>query len=78
MKEDIISFLYDESLKEEFDSLDHDDSLLELGIIDSVKMMQLIEFLEKKFSIKIEDDELYPENFDSVNAIVSFVESKKN
>ncbi len=77
MKEQILEFLYDDSLKDEFDGLSHDDSLLELGIIDSVKMMELIEFLEKTYGISVDDDDLYPENFDSLNAIVEFVASKK-
>jgi len=77
MKEKIVEFLYDENLKDEFENLDHDDSLLELGIIDSVKMMDLIEFLEKTYGIEVDDDDLYPENFDSINAIAEFVESKK-
>ncbi len=77
MKDKIVEFLYDENLKDEFENLDHDDSLLELGIIDSVKMMDLIEFLEKTYGINVDDDDLYPENFDSINAIAEFVESKK-
>ncbi len=77
MKEKILEFLYDESLKDEFADLDHDDSLLELGIIDSVKMMEMISFLEENFGIEVDDEELMPENFDSLNAIVAFIESKK-
>ncbi|HED10485.1 MAG TPA: acyl carrier protein [Caldithrix abyssi] len=77
MKEKIIEFLYDDSLKDEFNDLDHDDSLLELGIIDSVKMMEMISFLEENFGIEVDDEELMPENFDSINAIVAFIESKK-
>ncbi|HHM01371.1 MAG TPA: acyl carrier protein, partial [Caldithrix abyssi] len=61
----------------EFEDLDHDDSLLELGIIDSVKMMEMISFLEENFGIEVDDEELMPENFDSLNAIVAFIESKK-
>ncbi len=77
MHQEIVNFLYDESLKQEFENLDYDDSLLELGIIDSVKMLDLINFIEEKFGIKVEDDDLYPENFDSINAIVNYIQSKK-
>ncbi|NOX87868.1 MAG: acyl carrier protein [Calditrichaeota bacterium] len=76
MYKEIVAFLYDESLKDEFAQLDYDDSLLELGIIDSVKMLDLINFIEEKFGIKVEDDDLYPENFDSINAIVNYINSK--
>ncbi|MCA9731247.1 MAG: acyl carrier protein [Deferribacteres bacterium] len=54
-----------------------DDSLLMAGIIDSLKMMDLITFLEKEFGVSIDDDELMPENFDSIDAIESFVAEKK-
>jgi len=77
MHREIINFLYDDSLKEEFEELDYDDSLLELGIIDSVKMLDLINFIEQKFNIEVDDDDLYPENFDSINAIVNYINSKK-
>lgn len=56
--------------------LNDDDSLLENGIIDSLKMIELISSIEKKYTIKVEDDELMPENFDSINAITNFIISK--
>jgi acyl carrier protein len=77
MKDQILKFLYDDSLKEEFEDLDNDDSLLELGIIDSFKMLELIEYIQKEFGIEIDEDDMLPENFDSVNAIVEFIGSKK-
>lgn len=54
-----------------------DDSLLMAGIIDSLKMMDLITYLEKEFGVSIDDDELMPENFDSIDAIETFVAEKK-
>ena len=77
IKQKLIDFLYDESLKDEFQYLDHDDSLLELGIVDSVKMLDLIGFIEDTFEIKVDEEDLYPENFDSLNAIEEYIESKK-
>lgn len=77
MHQQIINFLYDESLKDEFKELNYDDSLLELGIIDSVKMLDLINFIEEQFGVQVDDDDLYPENFDSINAIVNYINSKK-
>ena len=77
MHQEIVDFLYEDSLKSEFENLDYDDSLLELGIIDSIKMLDLIAFIEKKFDIKVDEDDLYPENFDSINAIVNYIQSKK-
>jgi acyl carrier protein len=77
MKDQILKFLYDDSLKEEFEDLDNDDSLLELGIIDSFKMLELIDYIQKEFGIDIDEDDMLPENFDSINAIVEFIASKK-
>ncbi len=52
------------------------DSLLQKGIVDSTGMMELIAFLESGFGIAITDAEMVPENLDSVNAIVSFLDVK--
>ena len=53
-----------------------DDSFLEEGAIDSVGVLELIAFLEETFSVRVEDEEIVPENFDSVNQLVNFVHSK--
>ncbi|MFQ5584931.1 MAG: acyl carrier protein [Calditrichia bacterium] len=76
IKTEVKNFLYEDQLKNEFDSLTDDDSLLEKGIIDSVKMLDLIGFLEEKFNLEIDDEDLYPENFDSLNAIADYIGRK--
>lgn len=53
-----------------------DESLIDSGIIDSTGILELVMFLEEKFSITIEDEELIPENLDSVNNLKIFLESK--
>lgn len=53
--------------------LDPELSLLEEGILDSLGLQQLITFLEQKFGINIDDDDLMPENFESVNAIAALI-----
>lgn len=75
---EVKNFLYDESFEEQFKSLNSNDSLLENGIIDSVKMLELISFLEKQYGIKVDDEDLYPENFDTLAAIEDYVKSKMN
>lgn len=59
-------------------NLGHDDSLIEAGVIDSLGIMKLLVFLNEKFSINIEDEEVIPENFETIQAITSMIESKKN
>ncbi len=55
---------------------DDDDSFLEKGIIDSTGILELIEYLEDTYSISIEDDELIPENLDSMNRVEAFITRK--
>jgi acyl carrier protein len=78
VKNEIRNYLYNERLKNEFDALDDDDSLLEKGIIDSVRMLDLMGFLEENFRVKVNDEDLYPENFDSLNAIAAYIQRRQN
>jgi len=57
-------------------ALDSEESLLEKGVIDSTGVMELVAFLEEEYKFRINDDELLPENLDSVRYIVAFVENK--
>ncbi len=52
------------------------DSLLELGIIDSTGVLELVSFLEQKYGFTIQDEELVPENLDSIDRLVQFVRRK--
>jgi len=69
----LTSFLFtdDES------QLKDDDSLLDRGIMDSTGVLELVAFLEEAFGVKVGDDELVPENLDSVTQIAGFVERKQ-
>jgi acyl carrier protein len=58
------------------DSLKEETSFLEEGIVDSTGILELVMFLEETFDIKIEDDELVPENMDSLQNIARFLEQK--
>lgn len=54
-----------------------EDSFLGLGIIDSTGVLELVALLEKQFEIHVADDELVPENLDSIHNLVRFVERKR-
>lgn len=54
-----------------------DDSLLDSGIIDSLGILDIVTFLEEGFGISVSDEDLSPENFDSVGALVRFVNGKR-
>jgi acyl carrier protein len=52
------------------------DNLLESGIIDSLGVLEIVTFLQEEFSLAVEDDELTPENFQSIASIAQFVEQR--
>lgn len=54
-------------------SLDPDENLLEQGIIDSLGLMKLITFMEATFGIKIIDEDIIPENFQSLTSMAMLV-----
>lgn len=56
--------------------LKNGDPLLDSGILDSLGVLDLVGFLEKEFTVRVSDDELIPENFETIEALVTFVENK--
>ena len=58
------------------DSVEHDEDLLAQDIIDSLGIVELVAFLESRYGIKVGDDDLVPENFQSVDRVVAFVAAK--
>ena len=74
----IREFVVDYFLFGEDQNLKEDDSFLENGIVDSTGILELVEFIEKTYHIQVEDDELIPENLDSIVNVVKFLECKLN
>lgn len=56
--------------------LSNDDSFLAQGIIDSTGVLELVAFLEERYRIKVPDDELVPQNLDSINRLANYLERK--
>jgi acyl carrier protein len=52
------------------------DSLLERGVVDSTGVLELVTFLEASYHVTVADEELVPDNLDSIEHIVQFVERK--
>lgn len=69
-------YVVEELLFGQEQGLTDDVSFLDQGIIDSTGVLALVAFLEKTFGIKVEDQELTPDNLDSVNAAARFVARK--
>ena len=53
-----------------------EDSFMEKGIIDSTGVLELLEFIEDRFKIRVEDEEVVPDNLDSLLRLTSFIERK--
>jgi acyl carrier protein len=58
-------------------ALSDDKSLLLQGIVDSTGVMEIIAFVETEFGIQVLDEELLPENLDSISRIAAFVVRKQ-
>jgi acyl carrier protein len=58
--------------------LKYDTSFMEEGIIDSTGILELVFFLEETFGFSVEDDELVPDNMDSLQNIARFIDRKLN
>jgi acyl carrier protein len=74
--QEIRSFIIDTFLFGDDSVLKEDTSFLQEGIIDSTGFLELISYLESHFDIKIQDDELIPQNLDSLRNIGQFLERK--
>jgi acyl carrier protein len=68
-REDILYFLKTQGFLNEKMSLHENDSLTETGVIDSIILLQLVDFLESKYKIEIPVDMITPENFDTLAGI---------
>ena len=71
--EEIRHFMEQKKYLDNGSNFDENASLTESGVIDSVGMMELVGFLEDRYGIKIEDEDLMPENFDSLRAVTDYV-----
>jgi acyl carrier protein len=58
-------------------NLSDDVSFLDEGVMDSMGVLELIMFAEETFSISVEDNEIKPDNFDSVNKLYDYIQRKK-
>jgi acyl carrier protein len=58
--------------------LNPNDSFLQKGILDSTGVLELVEFIEMRYQIKCRDEEITPDNLDTLNSIGAFVQRKLN
>lgn len=77
LEQEVRQFIVDNFMFENGNgSFSNEDSFLETGLVDSMSIMTLVEFVKEKYAISIEDEELVPDHWDSVSRIASFVQSR--
>lgn len=75
--EELRQFILDNYLFGQTDSPFSDDtSFLESGIIDSTGLLELIAFVEQRYGFRLQDQEIVPDNLDSVEKLARFVQQK--
>lgn len=74
----IRSYIVENFLFGDDSGFENDASFLEEGILDSTSALELVGFLEKEFSITVDDEEVIPENLDSIDNVVKFLKKKLN
>jgi acyl carrier protein len=57
---------------------DHDTSFIGEGLIDSMGVMELLSYVQKEFDITVDQQEVTPDNFDSINKLAAFIERKQS
>lgn len=79
IEEKIKSFIQDNFLLGDKNRvIKEDESFLQGGIIDSTGVLELVNFIEETYKIKVEDEELIPENLDSIKNLVVYINRKQS
>jgi acyl carrier protein len=76
LKLEVRSFITDNFLFGQSGNFSDEDSFLENGLIDSMGILTLVDFVSEKYQISVADEEILPDNWDSVLRIANFVQSK--
>ncbi|CAN5531230.1 hypothetical protein BH20VER3_BH20VER3_02890 [soil metagenome] len=76
VKEPIRGFILEYAAGRGVSEVEDDDSLLQTNVIDSLGVFRLIAFLEDNFPLTVEESDMVPENFQSLNDIENFVLGK--
>ena len=76
VKNKIKTFIIENYLFGDDEGLEESTSFLDEGIVDSTGILELIEYISEEFSITVEDEELIPENLDSIDNVTAFIGRK--
>ena len=73
----IRQFIIQNFVFEDSGALAEDTSFLESGIMDSTGVLELVTFIEETFGIAVQDEDLVPENLDSIAHVTRYIEHKR-
>ncbi|OJX39527.1 MAG: hypothetical protein BGO78_13535 [Chloroflexi bacterium 44-23] len=73
---ELTNFVESELAKGRKSNIKPDDDLLSEGIIDSLGILQLVSFIEEKFNIQVDDEDVVLENFQSIASLNNFLSAK--
>jgi acyl carrier protein len=76
IKAKLRGFIRDNFLLGNDSKLQDTDSFMEKGIVDSTGILEVVSFVEENFGFKVADEELLPENLDSVNQLTAYIQKK--
>jgi acyl carrier protein len=77
IRNDIRTFVVKQFLFGEENGMADSASLLDQGVVDSTGILEVVAFLESTYGLKVADEELVPDNLDSIESIVRFVQRKQ-
>ncbi len=78
IQQQLEKFIAQELLLGQETTIDPDQSLTSSGIIDSLSLLRIIAFIEDTFQVEIDDTELSPDHFETLNVMVALIEGKLN
>jgi len=76
LKSEIRNFIVENFLYGQNDGLVDDLSFLQKGLLDSTGILEFVAFVEEKYEISVADEELIPDNFDSINKLTDYIVKK--
>jgi acyl carrier protein len=76
VKQQVREFVLESARSKGINEVSDTQSLMEAGIVDSLGIFRLVSFLEDTFRVRISDDDIVPENFQSIDEIDRFVAAK--
>ena len=77
MKEELIEYIKKEFVEDPDEEIDENTPLMSSGLIDSLSIVSLVAFVDKKFGVKIPDEKGTVENFETVNQIMEIISQVK-